>query len=89
MDKALSAIEQFGKKVGVLAAILVAYLFFEIQELNEKVERLDRTANDLAEVRESVSAINAKLQILLDDYSSKRYMQNTDPSVTKVSRPHR
>jgi hypothetical protein len=74
MDKALSALDQIGKKVGVCAALFVAYLYFQMQDIKKDIERLDRTTSDLAEVKQDISAINAKLQIILDDYSSKKYI---------------
>lgn len=70
----VKAIEEIGTKIGACAAIFAAYLFFEIQDMKAEIVRLDQTTSDLAEVKENVSAINAKLQILLDDFSSKRYM---------------
>ena len=70
MDKALAALDQIGKKVGTAAAILAAYLFFQVQELNEKVEKLDRTTSELAEVKEKVSSMDAKLDILITDFKA-------------------
>jgi FtsZ-binding cell division protein ZapB len=70
MDKAIAALDQIGKKVGTAAAILAAYLFFQVQELNEKVEKLDRTTSELAEVKEKVSSMDAKLDILITDFKA-------------------
>lgn len=70
MDKAIAALDQIGKKVGTAAAILAAYLFFQVQELNERVEKLDRTTSELAEVKEKVSSMDAKLDILITDFKA-------------------
>lgn len=73
MKDFMGALDSIGKKVGIGAMILVAYMYFDIQEMKKDIEKLDRTTADLAEVKENVASINAKLEIILSDFSSSKY----------------
>lgn len=72
MTKALDALEQIGNKVGLLACLLVFWMYMQIQDLEKRVETLDQTTKDLAEVKEKVASMDAKLEIILSDFVSKR-----------------
>lgn len=69
MNKAFEALDQIAKKVGIVAALFAGYLYMTVVDLQEKVDKLDRTTADLAELKTDVAAINAKLSIILTDYS--------------------
>lgn len=69
MTKAIEALDQIAKKVGIISALFAGYLYMTVIDLQEKVDKLDRTTADLAELKTDVAAINAKLSIILSDYS--------------------
>lgn len=69
MSKAIEALDQIAKKVGIIACLFAGYLYMTVIDLQEKVDKLDRTTADLAELKTDVAAINAKLSIILSDYS--------------------
>jgi len=70
MDKALVALESIANKVGFAAALFAGYLYFQVGELNEKVNKLDVTTKELSEVKEKVSSMDAKLDILITDFKA-------------------
>lgn len=65
MGEAIKALDQIGAKVGILACLLVGWMYLQITDLNEKVEKLDRTTADLSEMKQDISAINAKLEMIV------------------------
>lgn len=69
MSKAIEAIDEIAKKVGILSALFAGYLYMTVIDIQEKIDKLDRTTTDIADLRTDVAAINAKLSIILSDYS--------------------
>ena len=79
MGKAIEAIEQVSGRVGILAALLVFWMYLQIQDLEKRVENLDQTTKDLAEVKGKVASMDAKLEIILSDFVSRRDKKSNDP----------
>ena len=69
MSKAIEALDEIAKKVGILSALFAGYLYMTVIDLQDKIDKLDRTTADIADLRTDVAAINAKLSIILTDYS--------------------
>ena len=69
MSKAIEALDEIAKKVGILSALFAGYLYMTVIDLQDKIDKLDRTTADIADLRTDVAAINAKLSIILSDYS--------------------
>ena len=69
MSKASEALDEIAKKVGILSALFAGYLYMSVIDLQEKIDKLDRTTADIADLRADVAGINAKLSIILSDYS--------------------
>lgn len=78
MSKAIEALDDIAKKVGIVACLLVFWMYMQIQDLEKKVENLDQTTKDLAEVKEKVASMDAKLEIILADFVSKRNKKSHD-----------
>jgi len=61
----MNALDEIGKKVGTAAAVLAAYLFFQVQELNEKVDKLDKTTESITEIKADMSKIRGQLDLII------------------------
>lgn len=68
----IKSIEEIGSKVGILSCLLVFWMYMQITDLEKRVENLDQTTKDLAEVKQHVASMDAKLEIILSDFVSKR-----------------
>ena len=68
----LNALQEIGNKIGVLACLLVFWMYMQIADLEKRIENLDQTTKDLAEVKEHVASMDAKLEIILSGFVSKR-----------------
>jgi len=71
----IKALEEIGNKVGILACLLIFWMYMQIIDLEKRVENLDQTTKDLAEVKIKVASIDAKLGIILNDFVSKHDKQ--------------
>ena len=69
MSKAIEALDQIASRVGILACVLVFWMYMHIQDLEDRVNELNKTTKDLSELKTDVASINAKLSIILADYS--------------------
>ena len=75
----LKSIEEIGNKVGILSCLLVFWMYMQITDLEKRVENLDQTAKDLAEVKQHVASMDAKLEIILADFVSKQHSAKSSP----------
>ena len=71
----LNALQELGNKIGVLACLLVFWMYMQIIDLEKRVENLDQTTKDLAEVKQHVASMDSKLEIILTDFVHKRDKQ--------------
>lgn len=67
----IKALEEIGNKVGVLSCIFVFWMYMQITDLEKRIENLNQTTKDLAEVKQHVASMDAKLEIILSDFVSK------------------
>ena len=65
MKDIMSALDSIGKKVGTAAAVLAAYLFFQVQELNEKVNKLESKTESITEIKADLAAIKTSVDLIL------------------------
>lgn len=67
MPDAMKALDQIGAKVGIGAALFVGWMYFQVQDIRADVDKLDTTTKELAEMRSDISAINAKLEMIINN----------------------
>lgn len=65
MKDIMEALDSIGKKVGTAAAVLAAYLFFQVQELNDKVEKLETKTEAIAEIKTDLASIKTSVDMIL------------------------
>lgn len=65
MKDIMDALDSIGKKVGTAAAVLAAYLFFQVQELNEKVDKLESKTESITEIKADLAAIKTSVDLIL------------------------
>ena len=65
MKDIMGALDSIGKKVGTAAAILAAYLFFQVQELNEKVDKLETKTEAINEIKQDIASIKTSMDLIL------------------------
>lgn len=65
MKDIMVALDSIGKKVGTAAAVLAAYLFFQVQELNEKVDKLESKTESITEIKADLAAIKTSVDLIL------------------------
>ena len=72
MKGAMEALDQIASKVGFAAALLVAWLFFQVQDLNSKVEALESKIEDIGVIKQDIASIKSTLDLILK-YNLKEY----------------
>jgi hypothetical protein len=65
MKDIMGALDSIGKKVGTAAAVLAAYLFFQVQELNEKVDKLESKTEAITEIKADLASIKTSVDLIL------------------------
>ena len=65
MKDIMGALDSIGKKVGTAAAVLAAYLFFQVQELNEKVDKIESKTEAITEIKADLASIKTSVDLIL------------------------
>lgn len=60
-----SALDQIFTKVGAAAGVAACWLFFQVQELNDKVEKLESKAESISEIKEDLASIKTSVDLIL------------------------
>jgi len=61
----LKALEEFGNKVGILAALFAGYLFMQVQDLGERTDKLETKTEAISEIRADLSSIKGQLDLII------------------------
>lgn len=61
----IKALEEFGNKVGILAALFAGYLFMQVQDLNDRTEKLETKTEAISEIKSDLSAIKGQLDLII------------------------
>ena len=65
MKDFMGALDQIANKVGFVAALLVAWMYFQIQDLNDKVEKLETKTEAIAEIKTDLASIKTSVDMIL------------------------
>ena len=60
-----TALDQIFTKVGAAAGIAACWLFFQVQELNNRVEKLENKIETVNEIKQDLSSIKTQLDFII------------------------
>ena len=60
-----SALDKIFTKVGAAAGVAACWLFFQVQELNDKVEKLESKTESISEIKADLASIKTSVDLIL------------------------
>lgn len=65
MGKAIEAIEQIGGRIGILACLLIGYMYMQLNTLQDQVDKLETKTEAISEIKADLSSIKGQLDLII------------------------